>query len=72
MADTNEQNKAYITGLLAEKAGWEQKDDTDPAYKDAATTIKKIDAELRRVGHEAKAPAKRAERRPRAKAEKRA
>ena len=63
MADTKEQEAAYIAGLLRERAGREQEGDEK--------SVKVIDAELRRVGHKAAAPAKRAEKRPRAASEKR-
>lgn len=56
MADTKEQEQAYIAGLLRERVGREQQGDDD--------AVAKIDAELRRVGHKASAPAKRAETRP--------
>lgn len=59
MADTKEQEAAYIAGLLRERAGREQMGDE--------ASVKVIDAELRRVGHKASAPAKRAEKRPAAK-----
>jgi hypothetical protein len=49
---------AYIAGLLDERRGCERRGLTD--------RVKDIDAELRRVGHEAAVPAKRAESRPRA------
>lgn len=64
MADTKEQEQAYIAGLLRERAGREQDGDKE--------SVSKIDAELRRVGYKAAAPAKRAEKRPKATAEKRA
>lgn len=51
---TKEQQKAYIEALLRERAGAEQYGRTD--------TVKDIDAELEKVGHKAKAPAKRATR----------
>jgi hypothetical protein len=54
---TEEQTKQYVTGLLAERAMADRKGDTD--------TVEQVDAELRRVGHKAAIPAKRAERRPR-------
>jgi hypothetical protein len=59
MTDTKEQNEAYIAALLRERVGRELDGDDD--------SMKKIDAELKRVGHQAKAPAKRAEKRPAAK-----
>jgi hypothetical protein len=51
MAQTDEQTKAYIAALLEEKR-------THPER------AKDIDKELRRVGHEADTPVKRAEKRP--------
>jgi hypothetical protein len=63
MADTKEQERAYIAGLLAERAGLEQKGDDE--------AVKAVDAELKRMGHEAAAPAQRAERRPRTSGESR-
>jgi hypothetical protein len=55
MADTDEQVAAYIQALLVERAGYVQHGLLDRAAE--------VDAELRRVGHKASAPAKRAERR---------
>lgn len=55
----DDQKKDYITALLEERAycvRWNEDD-----------RVKAIDVELRKVGHEAKAPAKRAESRPRTK-----
>jgi hypothetical protein len=54
---TEELNKQYIAGLLEERrqhvaAGRDER-------------VELVDAELRRVGHKADKPAKRAERRPR-------
>lgn len=55
----NDTDKAdYIKSLLEERTGCEKRGLTD--------RVKDIDAELRKVGHEAKTPAKRAESRPRA------
>jgi len=55
----NDTDKAdYIKSLLEERRGCERRGLTD--------RVKDIDAELRKVGHEAKTPAKRAESRPRA------
>jgi hypothetical protein len=56
MADTKEQTEAYIAGLLREREGLVIREDEEG--------IAAVDAELRRVGHKAKAPAKRAEKRP--------
>jgi hypothetical protein len=56
MADTKEQEAAYIAGLLREREGREREGDEE--------SVKVIDAELRRVGHKAKGPAQRAEKRP--------
>lgn len=63
MADTKEQTKAYIAGLLREREGLVIREDEE--------AIAAVDAELRRVGHKAKPPAKRAERRPASPGEKR-
>lgn len=63
MTDTKEQEKAYIVALLRERAGYEAMGFAD--------RVKEVDAELRRLGHEAKPPAKRAEKRPAAPGEKR-
>jgi len=60
---TEEERKAYIAGLLEERRGYEVKGDTD--------AIAQVDAELKRVGHKAKAPAKRSEKRPAGASEKR-
>lgn len=51
MAQTDEQTKAYIGALLEEKRMHPER-------------AKDIDRELRRVGHEAASPEKRAEKRP--------
>ena len=64
MADTKEQEASYIAALLRERVGREREEDDD--------AVAAIDAELRRVGGKAKAPAKRAEKRPAAKKETRA
>lgn len=56
MADTNENRQAYIAALLRERESCERR------ALDAR--VREIDAELKRCGHEAKAPAQRAERRP--------
>jgi hypothetical protein len=56
MADTKEQEKAYIAGLIRERAGREIDDDKE--------ALKAIDAELKRLGHDASPPAKRASERP--------
>ena len=63
MSDTKEQEAAYIAALLRERAGREIDEDED--------ALKAIDAELRRVGHKAASPAKRAEKRPAPSGEKR-
>ena len=55
MADTKEQTQAYIAALLRERAGLVIAEDEE--------AIAAVDAELARVGHKAKAPAKRAEKR---------
>ena len=54
--ETDEQTAAYIAALLEERRGYEAAGD------DGA--VAGVDAELARVGHKAKTPAKRAERRP--------
>ena len=55
----NDIDKAnYIKALLEEREGCDKRGQSD--------RLKDIDAELRKVGHEASAPAKRAESRPRA------
>lgn len=64
MADTKEQTQAYIAALLRERQGLLIREDEE--------ALAAVDAELRRVGHKAKAPAKRAERRPAGKGETRA
>ena len=64
--DTKEQTKDYIAALLEERRGAQSKsgsDDEEVAEK-ASERLAAIDDELARVGHEAKAPAKRAEKRP--------
>jgi len=56
----NDDQKAdYIKALLEERAYCERWNETD--------RVNQINAELRKVGHDAKGPAKRAESRPRAK-----
>jgi hypothetical protein len=57
----NEQKKAYISALLSEREGYERYGDT--------ANLKAVDAELSRVGHEAKAPAKRSAKMTKKKAE---
>jgi hypothetical protein len=57
----NEQKKAYIAALLYERQGYER-------YGDKAA-LDAVDAELARVGHEAKAPAQRSTRMTKKKAE---
>jgi hypothetical protein len=49
---TDEQTKAYIQALLAEREGYEKYGLTD--------RVAEVDAELDRVGRRSKAPAKRA------------
>lgn len=51
---TSEQQQAYIAALLRERAGAVQ--------YGRSNTVEQIDAELEKVGHKAKAPAKRATR----------
>jgi transcriptional regulator len=53
---SNEKRQAQITALLFEKRGYEQR-----GLKDRA---KAVDEALRALGHEAKAPIERAEKRP--------
>ena len=55
MADTKEQEAAYIAALLRERAGLEINEDEE--------ALAAVDAELKRMGHKASAPAKRAEKR---------
>lgn len=55
MADTKEQEAAYIAALLRERVGLVINEDED--------AIAAVDAELKRVGYKASAPAKRAEKR---------
>lgn len=59
--ESDEMTAAYIAGLLEERRGYVAKGD------DAA--VAEVDAELKRVGHKAKAPAKRATKRPAAETE---
>ena len=56
MADTKEQTEAYIAALLRERDGLIAREDKEG--------VAAVDAELRRVGHKAKPPAERAEKRP--------
>lgn len=63
MADTQEQTAAYIAALLREREGLVAREDEE--------AVAAVDAELRRVGHRASPPAKRAEKRPAASGEKR-
>jgi hypothetical protein len=56
---TDEKKSAYILALLEERRSCESRGLTD--------RVKDIDEELKRQGHEAKTPAKRAESRPRTK-----
>jgi len=55
----DEQKADYIKSLLEERRYCERWNETD--------RVNQINAELRKVGHDAKGPAKRAESRPRAK-----
>jgi hypothetical protein len=59
---TSEQRAAYIKGLLDERAGYEKRGDTD--------RVNEVNEQLRRLGHDAETPAKRAERRPAARTRK--
>lgn len=52
MAQTSEQTKAYIAALINERDGYLRVGQVDRAAE--------VDAELDRVGHKAKTPAKRA------------
>ena len=56
MADTKEQEAAQIVALVRERDGYAQRGLTD--------RVAEVDKELRRLGHKASAPAKRAEKRP--------
>ena len=56
MADTKEQEKAQIAALLREREGYERSGNKE--------RMAAVDAELRRLGHKASAPSKRAEKRP--------
>jgi len=65
--DTKEQTKAYIAALLEERRGAEARaehSDDEKVAEKAQQRLHDIDAELSRVGHAAKPPAKRAETRP--------
>jgi len=53
---TEEERKSYIAALLEERRGYEMNGDAD--------AVAGVDTELKRVGHKAKAPAKRATKRP--------
>lgn len=53
MTQTNEERKDYIAALLREKEGYERQEGKEEQ-------IQAVDAELKRVGYEAKAPSKRA------------
>jgi hypothetical protein len=55
MADTKEQEQAYIAALLRERAGLVISEDEE--------ALAAVDAELKRMGHKASAPQKRAEKR---------
>jgi len=55
MADTKEQEKGYIAALLRERAGYLQQGN--------AASVAEVDAELRRLGADGVAPAKRATKR---------
>ena len=63
-------DKEYIAALLYEREGYEHRLETaeeegnDEMATEQKGNIAAIDKELKRVGHEAKAPAKRAETRP--------
>jgi hypothetical protein len=72
MTDTDEQAKAYVAALVEELhfanqrvAVHEADEEANPKDKPALLErVKNINAELKRVSGEAKAPAKRAEKRP--------
>lgn len=53
---TDEQRATYISGLLQERAGYEQHGRDDK--------VAEVNAELQRLGEKGSAPAKRAEKRP--------
>ena len=67
---TKEQQKATIQALLQERHGYElrvvgaEEDGNEEALAAATERIKQVDAELRKLGHEASKPASRASRRP--------
>lgn len=61
--DSDELTASYIRGLLEERRQVAQKHTWAPT-DDLQNRLDGIDAELARVGYKAKAPAKRAERRP--------
>lgn len=67
--DTKEQRAEYLAGLLRERAGWARRagGENDREVQDV---LADIDSELARMGHQAKAPAKRAETRPASETEK--
>ena len=79
VADTNEQAKAYAAALVEELRGAELRvaihdadENANPNDRQALLDrVKDVKAELSRVTEKAKPPAKRAERRPRAKKESR-
>lgn len=54
MAKTDEQTKAYISALLREREHYRRYDNKD--------RLEEVEAELKKVGYQAKPPAKRAER----------
>lgn len=60
---SNEERRAYIAALLRERRSCE--------IRGLTKRLPQIDRELRRIGYEAAAPAKRGERRPAANVEKR-
>lgn len=53
---TNEQRANYIAGLIHERNVYEKRGDQDG--------VEQVNAQLRKIGHDAAAPQKRAERRP--------
>lgn len=60
---TDQKHKAHIKALLRERAGYERAGKTE--------RVKAVDAELRRLGHNAAPPAERATKRPQPTATKR-
>lgn len=67
---TKEQDQSRIAALLHERRGYElravgaEEDGDEEALAAAKDRVKQVDAELKRLGHEAKKPSERASRRP--------